>query len=304
MPWSQPLRRRLAATKRALNGLGSLEQYPPKPLRLPARYLDTRPLGEAVSIVTPSLNGAEFLEDAIRSVTSQRYPRLEYIVQDGGSTDETCEILQRHSAALTSWESVKDSGQSQALNRGFARTSAELMAYLNADDILLPGSLAYVADFMRRNPDVDVVYGHRVLIDADGLDIGRHVLPRHSNRILSWADFIPQETLFWRRRTWEEAGGQFDETFQMALDWDLVIRLRDAGARFVRLPRFLGAFRVHGDQKTLTQGPTLGVEEMDRIRKRANGRDVPRQEVRWRVRPYLMRHVAVDRLYRAGGLRY
>jgi len=296
----------LGGVKRRANRLGVLRQHQPKPLMLPVRYLRCSQLDDAptLSIVTPTLNGTRWLADAMRSVVDQKYRPLEYVVQDGGSEDETREILKRWSARLTDWQSTPDAGQAQALNRGFARTNGELMAYLNADDLLLPGSISYVAEFMRRNPHVDVVYGHRVLIDEEGREIGRHVIPRHDGRVLSWADFIPQETLFWRRSTWDAVGGAFDESFSMALDWDLLVRLRDAGARMVRLPRFLGAFRVHGDQKTLTHGSTVGIAEMMRIRERIHGRPISQGEALRHVRPYLARHVALDQLYRRGILRY
>src|SRR5262249_23541680 len=143
-----------------------------------------------------------------------------------------------------------DEGQTQAINLGFQHTSGEIMAYLNSDDLLLPGSLAYVAGYMAAHPEVDVVYGHRILIDECDDEVARWVLPRHDDRVLTWANFVPQETLFWRRRIWERVGGTLDASFQFAMDWDLILRFREAGARFVRLPRFLGAFRVHARQKT------------------------------------------------------
>ncbi len=178
------------------------------------------------------------------------------------------------------------------------------MAFLNADDLLLPGSLHFVGSYFRDHPDVDVVYGHRVLIDGSGSEIGRQVIPRHSDRVLRWSDFIPQETLFWRRRIWDAAGGTVDESFDYALDWDLLVRFREAGAHMARLPRFLGAFRVHGEQKTLRAGSTLGLAEMRRIRRRTVGRDVTDREAIRRVRPYVLKHVLLDRLYRANILRY
>ncbi len=178
------------------------------------------------------------------------------------------------------------------------------MAWLNSDDLLLPGALSYVARFLHDHPDVDVVYGHRVLIDELGREIGRQVIPRHSDRVLSWADFIPQETVFWRRAVWDRSGATIDESFRYAIDWDLWVRLREAGARMVRLPRFLGAFRVHAAQKTSTLAPTVGVDEMQRIRKRLHGRPVEQKEVLRRVRTYLIRHVVLDQLYRRGLLKY
>lgn len=300
------MRDRLETAKRQANRLGTLRHHPPRPLRLRAADLPGPPVEEAptISIVTPSLNQARFLEDAIQSVLDQNYPRLEYVVQDGGSKDGSREILDRYSLRLHHWESAPDGGQSAALNRGFARTTGEVMAYLNSDDLLLPGALSYVARYLHGHPEVDVVYGHRVLIDELGQEIGRQVIPRHSDRVLSWADFIPQETVFWRRAAWERAGGAFDESFQCAMDWDLLVRLRDGGARMVRLPRFLGAFRVHDAQKNSALGPTLGVAEMQRIRERLHGRPVDEGEALRRVRPYLVRHVVLDQLYRRGLLRY
>jgi carbamoyltransferase len=304
------LRDRLEAAKRRANRLGTLRHHPPRPLRSP----DGRPPGPlpddapTISIVTPSLNQAEFLGQTIESVLGQGYPRLEYVVQDGGSEDGSRQILERYSDRLHHWESAPDGGRprSQAanVNRGFAQTSGEVMAYLNSDDLLLPGALAYVARYLHDHPEVDAVYGHRVLIDEEGMEIGRQVIPRHADRLLAWADFIPQETLFWRRVAWERAGAAMDESFRYALDWDLLVRLREAGGRMVRLPRFLGAFRVHGAQKTSTLAPTVGVEEMERIRRRLHGRPVDQKEVLRRVRPYLIRHVVLDRLYRRGLVRY
>ena len=136
------------------------------------------------------------------------------------------------------------------------------------------------------------------------MEIGRWVLPRHDDGVLAWADFVPQETLFWRRRIWEKIGAEVDESFRFAVDWDLLVRFRAAGARIVRLPRFLGAFRVHEDQKTSSQAETIGQEEMERIRARLHGYDVPHREVLRHIRPYLVRHVGLDSLYRLGLLRY
>jgi glycosyltransferase involved in cell wall biosynthesis len=301
---------KLATAKRRANRLGTLRHHPPRPLRLPVDDRPGYPLEDppTISIVTPSFNQAEFLEQTIESVLSQNYPSLEYVVQDGGSDDGSRQILERYSSRLHHWESALDDGhprgQAANVNRGFARTSGEIMAYLNSDDLLLPGALHYVARYLQSHPEVDAVYGHRVLIDEAGMEIGRQVIPRHSDRVLVWADFIPQETLFWRRAVWERAGGAMDESFRYALDWDLLVRLREAGARMVRLPRFLGAFRVHGAQKTSTLAPTTGIEEMQRIRHRLHGRPVDQKEVLRRVRPYLIRHVVLDHLYRRGLLRY
>ena len=228
--------------------VGVLDQYPPKPLLIPRSYLPegsvpaSRPL-PFISIVTPSYNQGEFIERTLRSVLDQGYPNLEYIVQDGDSKDGTLEVLRSFQKQLTYMDSRQDDGQAHAINLGFQRTSGEIMAFLNSDDILLPGALRYVGDYFTSHPEIDVVYSHRVIINENDQEIGRWILPPHDNDVILWADYIPQETLFWRRSIWEKVGGRLDESYRFALDWALIMRFRMAGARFKRLPRFLAAFR-------------------------------------------------------------
>jgi FkbM family methyltransferase len=286
--------------------LGHLRHYPPRPLTIHSRYRTQAPVagGPRVSIVTAALNAGQFLERTLRSVIEQQYEPLEYVVQDGGSTDGSADILDRYRDRLAAVHVERDSGQADALNRGFARTTGEIMAYLNGDDVLLPGALRYVGRYFSAHPDVDVVYGHRVLIDEHDAEVGRWVLPRHSSSVLSWADYVPQETLFWRRGVWERAGGRLDDSFHFAMDWELLLRFRANGARFVRLPRFLGAFRVHDDQKTSARIADLGAREMAELRERQHGRRVAGAEVRRRIRGYLLRHMLYQKLYRLGILDY
>ncbi len=276
--------------------LGILQQHPPRELRLPARYREPVRLVDApgICLVTPSFRQAAFIERTILSVLEQSYPNLEYFVQDGGSQDGTREILERYADRLAGWDSRPDNGQAAAINVGFARTKGEIMGWINSDDVLLPGALAFVGDFFHRHPEVDVVYGHRMLIDENDRQIGRWVMPAHDDAVLSWADFVPQETLFWRRRIWDKAGGKVDESFRFALDWDLLVRFREAGARFARLPRFLGGFRIHSQQKTSASITEIGFQEMDRIRERVLGRVPSRVEVRNAIAPYMLKHVLSD----------
>jgi hypothetical protein len=274
--------------------LGVLYQHPPIALALPRPVHSTVEELPSIALVTPSFGQATFIGRTIDSVLAQAYPRLEYFVQDGGSDDGTVEVLRGYGDRITGWASEADSGQSQAINRGFARTSAEIMGWLNSDDVLLPGALAAVGTFFARHADVDVVYGHRVLIDENDAEIGRWIMPPHDDQVLSWADFVPQETLFWRRRIWDKAGGRIDESFRFAMDWDLIVRFRDAGARFHRLPRFIGGFRIHPHQKTSAVINQVGFQEMNRIRERALGRIPSGTEVRRAVAPYILRHTASD----------
>jgi len=280
-----------------------LRQYDPRPLRIPRRYARQAPPDRHVSIalVTPSFNQARFISATIDSVLSQRYPHLQYAVHDGGSSDGTSAVVQKYASEL-SFVCETDGGQADAVNRAFRRTRGDVMAWLNSDDFLLPGALAYVADYFAGHPDVDVVYGHRVVVDERGDEIGRWVLPRHDSRILAWADFVPQETMFWRRTMWEQVGGALDDSFQFAMDWDLILRFEAFGARIVRVPRFLSAFRVHDEQKTSAQ-LDLGFEEMDRLRERVNGRPVTSDDFRGAIRKYLLARLIYRTLYRMRLLR-
>ncbi len=272
--------------------LGILRQHEPVPLLVPAGYFttDAPTPAPSISIVTPSFGQGHFLERTLYSVVNQNYPSLEYFVQDGGSTDETVEVLRRFEGSLTGWVSEPDDGQGDAINRGFAHTSGEIMAYLNSDDLLLPGALAYVARYFATHPDVDVVYGHRVMIDEHDRQVGIQVLPPHDDEELAMLDFVPQETLFWRRTAWEAAGGQIDPSLRFAVDWDLLLRMRDTGAKMVRLPRFLGAFRVHDEQKTATWLDDC-LTECDELRRRVHGRGISHDEALARAAPYMRRHV-------------
>jgi GT2 family glycosyltransferase len=274
--------------------IGRLRHYPPRPLRVPQAYMRTSapPDAPRMSIVTPSYQHGRYVERTIFSVVSQQYPDLEYVVQDGGSTDGTLDVLQRFDGKLSGWVSEPDVGQADAINRGFSRTTGEIMAWLNSDDLLLPGALAYVGRYFARHPEVDVVYGNRRLIDEDDGEIGIWVLPKHDDLMLTNVDYVPQETLFWRRRVWELAGGRMDPGFHYALDWDLLLRFREVGAKIVRLPRFLGAFRVHDEQKTTAQ-ETVGAAECARLRQRVHGRPVSHEEAVAQTVSYLRRHLLV-----------
>ena len=292
--------KRKAHLRRALKPkLGVLNQHPPVPLgdrSIPLHRplpLDQLP---SISIVTPSFRQAHLIERTIKSVVDQQYPKLEYFVQDGGSDDGTRAILERWSDRLSGWESKRDAGQSAALNLAFAKTSGEVMAWLNSDDLLVPGSLHYVANYFHKHPNVDVVYGDRLLIDENDALIGRWVLPGHVDEVLPWVDYVPQETLFWRRSLWEKVGAKIDESYQFAMDWDLLLRFRKVGARFAHLPKYIGAFRIHTTQKTSASISDLGHREMGRLRERELGRVVTHDEISRAIRPFLIRHVLADKI--------
>jgi glycosyltransferase involved in cell wall biosynthesis len=218
-----------------------------------------------ISIVTPSYNQGAYVEATARSVFNQRYPRLEYIMMDGGSTDETLERLEPLRERFAHFESGPDGGQSAAIAKGFSRSTGEIMAYLNSDDVLLPGALNFVADYFRRHPEVDMIYSHRCVVDETGRVAGHWILPRHSSFLMRRWDLIPQETAFWRRSLWQRAGN-VDPSYRFAMDYDLFVRFMAHG-RVARVDRFLAAFRVHAQAKTSTQLATIGNQEVARVRK-------------------------------------
>jgi glycosyltransferase involved in cell wall biosynthesis len=244
--------------------LGTFAAYPPRPIS-PIPSEPEPPKGELplVSIVTPSYNQGAFLEHAIDSVATQDYPNTEHIVIDGGSTDDSLEILERRASDLAHWVSEPDQGQTHAITKGFGRAQGSILAWLNADDALLPGAVSAAVHALTRGRDV--VYGHRIVIDEHNNEVGRWVLPKHRASGLLWRDYVPQETMFWTRELHETVGG-LDERFQFAMDWDLVVRFHRAGARFERLDRFMGCFRTHAAQKSLAQRVQVGEPEFAQIR--------------------------------------
>lgn len=254
------------------NQFGILRQYSPKEpsaetfprLRAAPEQLPS------IALVTPSYKQGRYLEATIRSVLAQEYPKLQYAVVDGASADESPEIIERYRSQLTFAVSERDEGHVDAIDKGFARISGEIMAYVNSDDLLEPGALNFVGDFFSRHPNVDVIYGHRLIIDEEGKEVGRWVSPRYNLSLLRIVDYVPQETLFWRRSIYEKVGG-LDRKWFFAMDWDLALRFASAGARIVRVPYFLGRFRVHSAQKSEVLVNTVARTDIDALRKRELG---------------------------------
>lgn len=273
--------------------LGPRARHAPRAVavdRLP-RVKTARSGRPKISVVTPSYNQREFVAETMESVLGQPDVDLEYVVQDGGSTDGSVDEIKARSARLAAWESAKDAGQADAIAKGFARTHGgpnDLMAWLNSDDVYLPGTLAFVSDYFARHPEVDVLYGNRILIDERSLEIGRWFLPGHDEEMMKLNDYVPQESLFWRRRVWDRVGG-INPAFKFAMDWDLLLRFQANGARIVHVPYFLACFRIHAAQKTSAQMEALGHQEIDRLRTQSQGRAFSHAEVE--NHPVLLRYL-------------
>lgn len=209
-----------------------------------------------ITIVTPSFNQAEYLEETLRSVLLQGYPDLEYIVIDGGSTDQSVDIIRHYESKISYWISESDNGQCHALNKGFARATGDWMAWLNSDDIFQPGALWEVAHSIRAHAGCDWIVG-----SVDFADVNLHPLGvfEPSCHTEDWLDFIctkrkhgvalPQMGTFWSRLAWE-AAGPLDETLHYAMDHEYWVRLAYHGFRPVCLLQSLALFRLHQQAKT------------------------------------------------------
>lgn len=211
----------------------------------------TRPSGidaPRVTIVTPSFNQGQFLEETIRSVLLQGYPNLEYIVIDGGSTDNSVEIIRRYERWLTHWVSEPDRGQASAINKGLCQSTGQIMAWLNSDDCLQPGAIWQIVSLFNRSPQTNLVCGYRQVIDAKCRHVRYEAYVKPDKFSLSRICYIPQETVYWRRAVWETVG-ELDESYQFALDFDYWQRVLLAGYHFDLLPRFISLFRLHANAK-------------------------------------------------------
>jgi glycosyltransferase involved in cell wall biosynthesis len=203
-----------------------------------------------ISVITPSYNQGAFLEAALESVLSQGYPNLEYIVIDGGSTDDSRAIIERYAPRLAYWVSERDKGQTDAINKGFARATGEVMGWLNSDDLLLPGSL-HAIGVAFRDEAVNAVCGFRRLIEHDGKQGPNWIrgLPRRHH--LQRRNILAQETVYWRRDVWEKLGA-LDTDLRFCMDYEYWLRMLAAGYQFKLLPHYVGGFRFHEDSKTAT----------------------------------------------------
>lgn len=274
--------------------LGVLRQYSPVPLSVVNESaLSQEECGSwlpRISVVTPSFNQGEYIGRTVQSVLDQNYPNFEYIIQDGASNDSTLDALAAFPAGLFTIVSEQDGGQADAINRGFSCCNGEIMGWLNSDDILLPGALLRIGRYFYENPNVDVIYGDRVIIDEFDRDIGRWDLPGHSDDVLRVIDYVPQEALYWRRSLWVRAGGYVDAGLSFAMDWELLLRFQAAGARFTHLPIPLGAFRVHQLQKTSALMKTQGQKEIAVLRRQYGGGLSKWRGMIYHV-AYLLRHM-------------
>jgi glycosyltransferase involved in cell wall biosynthesis len=223
------------------------EESPSLPVTMPG--LNSWP---RISVITPSYNQGRFLEETIRSVLLQGYPNFEFLIMDGGSNDDSVEIIRKYQPWLTYWVSEKDHGQSHAINKGWAKATGSILAWLNSDDVYLPGTLSKAASVFEHKPESQLIYGSALFTNAESQIVGQFPgQPLQSNvyRMQYWKGWnIPQPTMFFRRQLVDDYG-PLDETYHYSLDYEWLIRVSQH-VEFTCINETLATYRLHNESKT------------------------------------------------------
>ena len=215
-----------------------------------------------LSIVTPSYNQGKFLEETILSVLNQQYESLEYIIIDGGSTDDSVDIIRRYEKHLAYWISEKDRGQVHAINKGLERTTGDIFGFVNSDDVYLPGTFSAVGDYVASHPGCEWLCGDTIMFGTGHpTEVIHAVVPKSAAHCLSWAYKAPQPGHFWKREMIQEFG--IDEKWPYDFDHDLYVRLLLAGHQCEYIPLPFAAYRLHAVSKTVAEGDRQ-IAEFDR----------------------------------------
>jgi glycosyltransferase involved in cell wall biosynthesis len=228
-----------------------------------------------LSIVTPSYNQGKFIEATIRSVLLQGYPNLEYIIIDGGSTDQSVETIKKYEKYLFYWHSKKDRGQADAINQGLEKTTGEILGWINSDDIYVKGTFHKIVNAFHFHPDCIVVHGNRILINEPGEVTGWMCLPPFDPKTLIYN--VCSETAFWQRSVMKEAG-LLKASLQFAMDLEFFCRLYKYG-KFLKLNEYLGYFRCYSENKSYMMAH-IGREEAAREWRRLFGSDIMKTQLK------------------------
>lgn len=212
-----------------------------------------------ITIITPSFNQGQFLEETIISVIGQNYPNLEYFIMDGGSSDNSVEIIKKYERHITYWVSEKDGGQSAAINKGFNRATGSILGWLNSDDMYLPGALRYIAARLRVNQP-ELIFGNCIhFVDQTPRTWGSDVVANHERFDLTLCDYIIQPSCFWTQEAWHLTG-LLDESFNFGFDWDWFIRAMKKSVNLRTDNKYLSMYRIHNTHKSGVGGMKRAVE--------------------------------------------
>lgn len=212
-----------------------------------------------ISIVTPSYNQGQYLEETIQSVMDQQYPDLEYIIMDGGSTDNSVEIIKKYESRLAHWVSKPDGGQADAINKGFKMATGDILAWLNSDDYYRPDTLKQVSEWFERD-DLKIVFGECALYhEKSGKVKASKVFEFAKSHKIEYSDYIIQPSSFWTRKTFERVG-ELNIDLNYTFDWDWFIRAKRAGVHFQAVDKIWSVYRYHEQHKTGTGGDRRELE--------------------------------------------
>lgn len=241
----------------------------------------------SISIVTPSFNQAPYLEKTIKSVLSQNYPNLEYVVIDGDSTDTSKEIINKYSQELHYWISEPDTGHANALNKGFEKTSGEIMGWLNSDDMYFPGCFNTVSEIFEKFPEVNWISGlTSAWNDVDSVINVQSTQKNIFDFLLGKFGWIQQESTFWRRSLWEKSGARMNESIKYAIDGELWTRffLQD---ELYSVYSTLGGYRHTGSNRAFSHSREIINETSEAIKKMRRDVDPITMNIQLKLEDYL-----------------
>lgn len=233
-----------------------------------------------ISVITPSYNQGQFIEQTILSVLSQGYSNLEYMILDGGSTDNTVEIIKKYEDKITYWQSKKDNGQASAINEGFARATGDILCWINSDDMYLPGILNKIVGSFTAINSAEIVFGNCFHFnDQSKKTRGSDVVAKHKRFKLSLCDYIIQPSSFFTRTAWQNTG-VLNESLHFSFDWDWFIRAEKAGAILTPVKEYFSLYRIHDAHKS-GGGGTKRTQELKQVASRYNEERLSKAFSKW-----------------------
>jgi glycosyltransferase involved in cell wall biosynthesis len=233
-----------------------------------------------ITVVTPSFNQAQFLEQTILSVIGQLYPDLEYIIMDGGSTDGSVDVIRKYEAYVSHWQSEKDNGQASAINAGFAKATGEVLCWLNSDDMLLPGTLLRVGRIFASVDHPKLIFGNCLhFYEGSAKTRGSSVKKASEQIDLALCDYIIQPSTFWNRLAWEKVGF-LDESLHFTFDWEWFIRAKKERVEFQPIEEYLSLYRIHQSHKSAVVGGGRAAE-IGYLLRQNHGSETAEAFIRW-----------------------